>query len=586
MEGSKGRESVWHQLTTGVHTIEEAYRDTKNHRSANKLLAAIESIQLALKVIASDYLQEKTMAAEAKSRPQKYQVETNNRFDPLSESEESDDELSSVEGPRGFEDHDSMMEADQPPPKLQKQAQKRKPADLASPLSIPEFGTYISAFKTIQTQDKLDKLWAVYALSRIESKLADSVLIKLFFIDSPSCNASYRLWESLSPSQQRHLVQAWNKVPIQEQIKTQNQWERGNLFPPAQPFDIRTGQENKPYPKPKKMEEKPTQAAEPSTSEGTADQVKPVRTPQGWVIDGSKHAKISDVYKELKSLAPNITFKKVELLEKGGIYLLPTKENREEADKLFTTAIPATAFNASKPLHIHRPGETGKVFDKANENKIVVKNVDRHLLIEDITSFIDEPISEVLWLTKEGKRGMIRIEFKEQERAKHYIKQGKIAIASVLHNCEPCLPNPKVSQCFKCQKWGHVAVRCPNSLRCLRCGDAHQHKDCPNNREQAKCPNCDQNHPSFSKTCAAYLDFKTQHLEKLRKQVKTQQNFRPAPPPAENAWETKESSLKSAWNIAVDRLIEAIRDPELNSVESLEILARHLFDPKYVNSSH
>jgi hypothetical protein len=71
-----------------------------------------------------------------------------------------------------------------------------------------------------------------------------------------------------------------------------------------------------------------------------------------------------------------------------------------------------------------------------------------------------------------------------------------------------------ILRCFKCNQFGHMAVKCERAVCCADCGGDHPSKDC--NSEIKKCVNCvyaketfkielDTNHPSYSLKCPAYL---------------------------------------------------------------------------------
>lgn len=60
------------------------------------------------------------------------------------------------------------------------------------------------------------------------------------------------------------------------------------------------------------------------------------------------------------------------------------------------------------------------------------------------------------------------------------------------------------SQCYKCQRFGHVSARCFGEIRCAFCLEVHPSTECPNERGPglaAQCVNCKGNHPSFSRQC-------------------------------------------------------------------------------------
>ena len=39
---------------------------------------------------------------------------------------------------------------------------------------------------------------------------------------------------------------------------------------------------------------------------------------------------------------------------------------------------------------------------------------------------------------------------------------------------------PSIQQCLKCQGLGHKAPNCTKKQKCVVCGEAHSHKNCPN----------------------------------------------------------------------------------------------------------
>lgn len=56
------------------------------------------------------------------------------------------------------------------------------------------------------------------------------------------------------------------------------------------------------------------------------------------------------------------------------------------------------------------------------------------------------------------------------------------------------------TQCFKCQRHGHIAKNCKGPLRCKICAGAHPHKDCTS-RAHPRCANCDGPHPATFGAC-------------------------------------------------------------------------------------
>ena len=60
-----------------------------------------------------------------------------------------------------------------------------------------------------------------------------------------------------------------------------------------------------------------------------------------------------------------------------------------------------------------------------------------------------------------------------------------------------------VLRCHKCQQFGHVEAKCHGKLRCVRCGQGHEFKDC-NDKENRKCARCGGPHSAAYKGCKDY----------------------------------------------------------------------------------
>lgn len=55
-------------------------------------------------------------------------------------------------------------------------------------------------------------------------------------------------------------------------------------------------------------------------------------------------------------------------------------------------------------------------------------------------------------------------------------------------------------QCYKCQRYGHIAQYCRGPLRCKVCAGPHHHKNCTN-RQDPKCANCGNRHAATFSGC-------------------------------------------------------------------------------------
>jgi len=78
------------------------------------------------------------------------------------------------------------------------------------------------------------------------------------------------------------------------------------------------------------------------------------------------------------------------------------------------------------------------------------------------------------------------------------------------------LPQPQLTkgirkrqrQCFKCQKFGHLAKQCSGETTCVVCGTrGHTHNECNNN--ETRCANCNGPHRASCKTCPVRINWCT-----------------------------------------------------------------------------
>ena len=52
---------------------------------------------------------------------------------------------------------------------------------------------------------------------------------------------------------------------------------------------------------------------------------------------------------------------------------------------------------------------------------------------------------------------------------------------------------PPLLRCYRCQRYGHIAMACKGKQRCAKCGGEHRFEDCGDN-VQGKCWNCGGQH--------------------------------------------------------------------------------------------
>jgi hypothetical protein len=65
------------------------------------------------------------------------------------------------------------------------------------------------------------------------------------------------------------------------------------------------------------------------------------------------------------------------------------------------------------------------------------------------------------------------------------------------------------TQCFNCQLYGHAATNCSRPYRCVKCVEQHLPGQCQRTTREgnAKCVNCNGDHPANSVECSQYLKY-------------------------------------------------------------------------------
>ena len=112
-------------------------------------------------------------------------------------------------------------------------------------------------------------------------------------------------------------------------------------------------------------------------------------------------------------------------------------------------------------------------------------------------------LSQAHWLkspkAREGKsHSSVVIYTETKEMAEQICQRGFVNNFTILI-AEPHSPHHRITQCFNCSAYGHVAVHCKNSNKCGNCAGDHYTKDCKSRTQ--KCANCNGSHPSWSMTC-------------------------------------------------------------------------------------
>jgi hypothetical protein len=116
----------------------------------------------------------------------------------------------------------------------------------------------------------------------------------------------------------------------------------------------------------------------------------------------------------------------------------------------------------------------------------------------------DLNITRIAWpkrtISAKQRYGSLIIETTSIEQANRLITQGIIQEGEI-KECDRFIKEARVTQCVKCQEFGHIARFCKNTTRCGRCAGDHETRQCTKPVTVRKCALCKGEHAAWSDTC-------------------------------------------------------------------------------------
>ena len=191
-----------------------------------------------------------------------------------------------------------------------------------------------------------------------------------------------------------------------------------------------------------------------------------------------------------------------------------TTANKEEADKLRTDQRWTQALAANAQVKERTFGVIAKgvmVQDLRGDQTSMRAQIQEQ---NRNTMEIDPYWVGFLHRPRDGEsRIPLVIEVKGVKQANQLIRNG-ICIGAVWYSCEVYNRRCRLTQCFKCWRYGHLATVCPHEERCGQCGGGHNHLACRSAR--LACIGCGGEHEARSKLCTARAR-EVDRIERIRK---------------------------------------------------------------------
>ena len=138
--------------------------------------------------------------------------------------------------------------------------------------------------------------------------------------------------------------------------------------------------------------------------------------------------------------------------------------------------------------------------------KFVIKGLHPKLNIEYIKTDVQEKghkVSNIINLIKGGTilLSMFLVEIEQANNNKDIYNTSIVCNTKV--NIESPRTNREITQCARCQRYGHTKNYCNKQARCVKCAGTHPTENCPLGKKIDKvvCANCGNNHPANYKGC-------------------------------------------------------------------------------------
>ena len=138
------------------------------------------------------------------------------------------------------------------------------------------------------------------------------------------------------------------------------------------------------------------------------------------------------------------------------------------------------------------------------ELKVVVKGVPKSVPIEEVEQSLKDQgfaFSKVNRMkNRNGDLPMVLVNAPKSDEGKKMYDIKNIGYVAV--QAEAKRRQSDARQCYRCQRFGHVAYRCNFAEKCVKCAGNHASRDCQLKRtDKPKCANCEGAHIASSWDC-------------------------------------------------------------------------------------
>ena len=167
-------------------------------------------------------------------------------------------------------------------------------------------------------------------------------------------------------------------------------------------------------------------------------------------------------------------------------------------------------WDGSKFFKIGTGGNTYVHLLEDARAKAIIEDVDKELTDEFLTEEVQKLFpnaSARRFKNKYGPTHVVLLTFTSKADLEKASEE-RLLIGNTIYRTRTYEVKKKLTQCYKCFSFNHIARNCAKNRVCPFCCGYHEEKDCEikknNETNKFKCVNCDGNHSAVSKECNVY----------------------------------------------------------------------------------
>lgn len=216
------------------------------------------------------------------------------------------------------------------------------------------------------------------------------------------------------------------------------------------------------------------------------------------------------------------------------IYTKNMSDYQKVSDKIAAAQIPYHTYtpDSEKPVTSILKGLASNITEDEVKNDLK----ENHLKVIEVKQFIKKVLKDDNTVIS-IKLPVFSVKFDKETKINEFKSVRKVCWCKV--SWHKSFSSNSVTQCYKCQSFGHIAKNCFRKEVCVICSGGHNTRECKNTKE-VKCANCGKSHQAND---ASY-----EYYERVARRRNLNNNNRDNRPNLSRAWAGTPHREKTATN--------------------------------------